>query len=286
MAALRNRVPDAKAPAARLPGGSLLRAARWLLPLPLICFLPLLSVRARTDKPTAADSARNKSIERGEAQFKRSCAMCHGATAMGGIGPNLIQSSLVRHDQGGDLIGPVVSKGRPERGMPAFPILTSGDISDIAAFLQARIDAASVTSSNGLARDESLKPLLTGSAERGKQYFYGAGGCSGCHSPAKDLAGIAEKYNPTELEGRFLSPHGDRVIATVSLSSGQKVQGKLLHLDAFYVAIQDEDGWYRSWPLSQVKVQVNDPLATHRELLGKYSDRDIHDLFAYLETLK
>jgi cytochrome c oxidase cbb3-type subunit 3 len=212
--------------------------------------------------------------------------MCHGATAMGGIGPNLIQSSLVRHDRGGDLIGPVVSKGRPERGMPAFPILTSGDVSDIAAFLQVRIDAASVTSSNGLARDESLKPLLTGSAERGKQYFYGAGGCSGCHSPSKDLAGIAEKYNPTELEGRFLSPHGDNVIAEVSLPSGQKVQGKLLHLDAFYVAIRDEDGWYRSWPLSQVKVQVKDPLATHMELLGKYTDRDIHDLFAYLETLK
>jgi cytochrome c oxidase cbb3-type subunit III len=206
MAALRNRAPDAKAAAARLPGGSLLRAARWLLPLPLVCFLPLLSVRARSDDSTSDDSARNKSIQRGEAQFKRSCAMCHGAMAMGGIGPNLIQSSLVRHDQDGDLIGPVVSKGRPERGMPAFPVMTSSDVSDIAAFLQARIDAASVASSDGLASDDSLKPLLTGSAERGKQYFYGAGGCSGCHSPAKDLAGIAKKYNPTELEGRLRRP--------------------------------------------------------------------------------
>ena len=68
--------------------------------------------------------------------------------------------------------------------------------------------------------------------------------------------------------------------------SGKKVHGKLLHLDGFYVAILDQDGWYRSWPLQQVKVQVNDPLAGHLELLSKYTDKDIHDVFAYLETLK
>jgi cytochrome c oxidase cbb3-type subunit III len=227
-----------------------------------------------------------QSIQRGEAQFERSCAMCHGATAMGGIGPNLIQSSLVRHDSGGDLIGPVVLKGRAERGMPAFPVVTSGDLSDLAAFLHSRIDAASVTSSNGLASDDSLKQLLTGNAERGKQYFYGAGGCSGCHSPSGDLAGIAGKYSPAELEGRLLSPRGENVTAIVLPSSGEKVQGKLLHLDAFYVAIQGEDGWYRSWPRAKVKVEVRNPLAAHIELLDKYTDRDIHDLFAYLETIK
>jgi cytochrome c oxidase cbb3-type subunit III len=270
---LTNRASDA-----RLPGSGLLAACCLFL---LLCFWPLLSVRAQSD-----DSPSAGSDKRGQAQFERSCAMCHGATAMGGIGPNLIQSSLVRHDKDGDLVGPVVLQGRAERGMPAFPTMTSADVSDIAAFLHARIDAASVASSSGLAKDDSLKQLLTGSAERGKQYFYGAGGCSGCHSPSGDLAGIAQKYNPTELEERFLAPSGDDVTAIVSLTSGQKVQGKLLHLDAFYVAIQDKDGWYRSWPLTEVKVDEKNPLAAHRELLGKYTDRDIHDLFAYLETIK
>lgn len=260
-----------------------LRRTGWLF---LFLCVPLLMAQGRTDDAASADAARSKSIQRGQAQFERSCAMCHGATATGGIGPNLIQSSLVRHDQGGDLVGPVVLQGRAERGMPAFPTMTSGDVSDIAAFLHDRIDAASVRSSSRLADDNSLKQMLTGSAERGKQYFYGAGGCSGCHSPTGDLAGIAEKYNPAELEGRFLSPRAENVSATVLLSSGQKVQGKLLHLDAFYVAIQNEDGWYRSWPLSAVKVEVKNPLAAHVELLGKYTDRDIHDLFAYLETIK
>ena len=280
---MRSGASGAKKPAARRPAG-MPRPARWLFLL--LCFVPLLLTRARSDDSASADPARSKSIQRGQAQFERSCAMCHGATAMGGIGPNLIQSSLVRHDQGGDLVGQVVLQGRAERGMPAFPTMTSSDVSDIAAFLSARIDAASVTSSSGLAKDDSLKQLLTGSAERGKQYFYGAGGCHGCHSPSGDLAGIAQKYNPTELEERFLSPPAENETVTVSLRSGQKIQGKLLHLDPFYVAIQDEGGWYRSWPLAEVKVEVKDPLAAHMQLLGKYTDRDIHDLFAYLETIK
>jgi cytochrome c oxidase cbb3-type subunit 3 len=202
------------------------------------------------------------------------------------MGPNLIQSSLVRHDQGGDLIGPVVLQGRADRGMPAFPTLTSGDVSDLAAFLGSLVSAASVTSSSGLAKDKSLQQLLTGNAQRGKQYFNGAGGCGGCHSPTGDLAGVAGKYSPTELQNLFLSPPVGKVTATISLKSGQRVQGQLLHLDPFYVAIEDEDGWYRSWPLAQVKVEVRRSLAAHTELLGKYTDKDIHDLFAYLETLK
>jgi cytochrome c oxidase cbb3-type subunit III len=247
----------------------------------LVCLPPLLSVRGRSDEPP-----KDKSVQRGHDRFERSCAMCHGAAATGGVGPNLIQSSLVRHDEGGDQIGPLIRNGRSEKGMPAFPTLTAGDISDLAAFLQELIVTASVVSSNGLAGDDSPKNLLTGDAAKGKQYFNGAGGCSHCHSPAGDLSGVARRYSPTELEGRFLYPSGQNVTATVSLASGEKSEGKLLHLDAFYVAIEDAKGSYRSWPLAQVKVDVKNPLAAHQDLLGKYTDEDIHDLFAYLETFQ
>ena len=169
----------------------------------------------------------------------------------GGVGPNLIQSSLVRHDENGNLIAPVMQEGRVDKGMPAFPLMTSPDISDIVAFLHARIEVASVSSSDGLAGGYSLKKLLTGNAEAGKQYFNGAGGCATCHSPTGNLAGIASKYSPAELEARFLRPLDDNVTAIVSLPSGKKVHGKLLHLDAFYVAILNEDGWYRSSPSTQ-----------------------------------
>ncbi len=89
-----------------------------------------------------------------------------------------------------------------------------------------------------------------------------------------------------ELESRFLYPPVDKTTATVSLASGTKVKGKLIPVDAFYVAVIDDGGWYRSWPVKDVKVEVEDPLSGHLELLGEYKDKDIHNVFSYLETLK
>ena len=81
-------------------------------------------------------------------------------------------------------------------------------------------------------------------------------------------------------------PSGVRRSVTVTLASGEKASGTLAHLDEFSVALRDGTGWYRSWPRDQVKVEVKDPLEKHRELLGKYTDADVHNVFAYLETLK
>ena len=236
--------------------------------------------------PAQTDLMKHENVQRGLADYRQSCAICHGTDAMGGVGPNLLQSTLVRHDENGNLIAAVIQDGRPDKGMPAFPLMDTAEISDIVAFLHARVAVASVVSSEGLANGYSLQQLLTGNAEAGKQYFYGAGKCATCHSPTGDLAGIAKKYSPADLEARFLYPPHDSGTATVSVNPGNQFHGKLLYLDAFYVAILDQDGWYRSWPLQQVKVQVHDPLAGHQELLSKYTDKDIHDVFAYLETLK
>lgn len=224
-------------------------------------------------------------VQQGKAKFQQSCAVCHGVGAIGGVGPDLLESSLVRHDVNGNLIGKVIQDGRPDKGMPPFPLMTDADISDIAAYLHARIFVTDSLRGEPVG-GYSLKSLLTGNAEAGKRYFYGAGKCSTCHSPTGDLAGIAKKYSPEELEARFLSPPDDDRTATVSLQSGQQMTGKLLHLDAFYVSIFDSDGNYHSWPLQQVKVKVTDPLAAHWELLHTYTDKEIHNVFAYLETLK
>ena len=249
----------------------------------LLC---LVCIFAFTVATQAQSGLKPEKVQHGETDYRQSCASCHGTDALGGVGPNLVQSSLVRHDENGNLIAPVIQDGRPDKGMPAFPSMDSAEISDIVAFLHARVAVASVVSSAGLASGSSLQQLLTGNVEAGKRYFYGAGKCATCHSPSRDLAGIAKKYSPADLESRFLYPSHDNVTATVSLKSGEQFRGKLLHLDAFYVAIVDRDGWYRSWPLQQAKVQVQDPLAGHLDLLSKYTDKDIHDVFAYLETLK
>lgn len=232
------------------------------------------------------DSAAQGNAQQGNALFQQSCATCHGTGAMGGIGPNLLTSAIVREPKYyGNEAALVIEGGRADRGMPAFPNLSATDISDILAFLEARIQVFDKESA-GSSRAASLKRLLTGNAEAGKKFFNGPGQCSTCHSPTGDLAGIANKFQPEDLQEAFLYPRGVPVTATVSLPSGKQVKGRLLHLDAFYVAVRDQDGWYRSWPLQAVKVQVNDPLKAHRQLLDKYTDKDMHNVFAYLETLK
>jgi cytochrome c oxidase cbb3-type subunit 3 len=245
----------------------------------------------RQAAPAASDQASQAqadAAERGRKQFLQTCAACHGEDATGGRGPDLVRSSLVRHDKDGDLLGPAVSAGRPDKGMPGFP-LGDAQLADLAAFLHAQIALFDLhTRMGAYPNDIPAERLATGSVEAGKAYFYGAGGCSQCHSPTGDLAGIAKKFNPSDLQSRFLYPSGATSTATVTLASGEKFTGTPLLNDEDYVGILAGDGWYHSWPRSAVKsVDVHDPLAAHRELLlHKFTTADMHNLFTYLETLK
>lgn len=238
-----------------------------------------------TPSSSRTSPLRSEGAQRGEVQFQQTCAMCHGSAARGtGSGPSLIDSSLVRHDEGGNLIAPVVRGGRADHGMPAFPSLTGEQISDLVAFLHAKVIASDKVSAVGAAADYALKRLLTGNAEDGKHYF--AQHCTACHNATGDLAGIARKYAPAELEERMLYPRQDVRTGTVSLPSGEKIKGRITYSDDFNVAILDDQGRYHSWPLKNgVTLTPIDPLHGHLELLDRYSDKDIHDLFAYLETL-
>lgn len=228
----------------------------------------------------------NDASKRGQQQYTKSCGFCHGAGGDGGSeGPSLIRSALLRHDTNGDQIAPVIREGRPEKGMPRVP-LTPAQIDDIVAFLHAQLKRLDRTSPGKPSRDHyTLDLLLTGKADAGKRYFNGAGGCAGCHSPAGDLAGIARKFPPADLQTRFLYPVGKPPSVVVTLPSGSQVKGTLVQRDAFFLSMKDEDGWTHSWPLKDVKVDVKDPLAAHRELLKTITNADIHNLFAYLETL-
>jgi cytochrome c oxidase cbb3-type subunit 3 len=227
-----------------------------------------------------------ENAKRGTGVFQQSCAFCHGKNADGGSeAPNLIRSLLVRHDKNGDLIGPLIQEGRPDRGMPAIR-LPASQASDVVAYLHALLSLSDSAGDSGPSSAYSLKLLLTGNAEQGKQFFNGKGGCSGCHSAQGDLAHFSTKYPPINLQARFLYPVGTPSIATITLSSGAMVTGKLVHLDAFSVSIIDPDGWYRSWPVSKVKVRVNDPLAKHHDLIERYSNGELHNVFAYLESLQ
>lgn len=228
-----------------------------------------------------ADTA--AAAERGRKEFVQSCGFCHGADATGARGPDLLRSPLVMHDVKGDQIGQVIRQGRPDKGMPAMP-LSDSQILDVAAFVHARL--AEAVRSAGVPKVYPVEKLLTGNAGAGKAFFNGAGGCTKCHSITGDLAGIASKHTPIELEALMLYPGGKHRTAAITLASGEQVKGAVEHLDDFVIAVTDEKGWYRSFRRDLVKVEIQDGLAGHRELLGKLTQADVHNLFAYIETLK
>lgn len=226
----------------------------------------------------------------GQSLFAARCGFCHGRDAAGGeSGPDLTISPLVAKDVGGDTLIPVIRDGRVDNGMPAFA-LGASDLDAIVAFIHDQKKKADLNP--GRRRSVDLADLQTGNAEAGKAYFNGAGGCARCHAPGGDLAGVATRLKGLALMQRMLDPGRNRgqkpnpAIVAVTTRSGETVTGHLAYRDEFTIALTDDSGWYRSWPTGQVRFSVDDPLDAHREQLGKYTDRDMHDVLAYLQTLR
>ncbi|MBV9940007.1 MAG: c-type cytochrome [Acidobacteriaceae bacterium] len=232
--------------------------------------------------------------ERGKKLYAAQCITCHGPAARGNAqGPDLVRSVLLLHDRYGSTIGPYLGKGHPTQSGVASASFTKPQVEDLSHFLHQKVN-------DTLVRDPYSSPLnvLTGDPKAGAQYFNGAGRCNTCHSPTGDFAGLARKYDPAMLQQRFLFPktisggrHGmvasKPVTVTVTPPNGQPVSGVLDRIDDFNVSLRDASGEYHSWKrTSGLKVERNDPYATHDAMLEKYTDQDIHNVVAYLETLK
>jgi mono/diheme cytochrome c family protein len=237
-------------------------------------------------------------FERGAKLFGVHCAGCHGATGRGNAGaPDLIRSLVVLGDEKGILISPVLRDGRPDRGMPK-PGLTEADILDLVAWLHVQTYAA------GHRTTYAFLDVVTGDPKKGEAYFHSTGTCSTCHSVTGDLKGIGSRFEPMALQQLWLQPRrpqggGGRgagaatpsrsaIMVTVTLPSGATMSGTLDRIDDFNVSLRDETGTYRSFARSGAtpKVEIRDPLKPHRDLLSKYTDADIHNVTAYLVTIK
>ncbi len=238
----------------------------------------LLAVAALLPAAFAQNAAADL-LASGKSLFLEKCAFCHGPDAAGGEGgPDLTRSSLVSHDTNGDRMGPVIREGRQGTSMPAFK-LSDAEMSAVVTFIHN-------SAKNGQRRGVDEADLHTGNAEAGKQYFNGAGKCASCHSPTGDFAGLANRLKGLRLEQRMLYPSGAKAKIKVTLASGKTMEGTLASRDEFVIAMKDADGWYRSWPVDQVKFTIDAPAEAHAELLPKYTDADIHNLMAYLQTLR
>jgi mono/diheme cytochrome c family protein len=233
--------------------------------------------------------------ERGKQVWIGECITCHGAQARGtDNGPNLLRSIVMLRDRYGSEIGPFLKKSHPmQSGRPASS-LTDAQITDVAHFLRKQL-----TDSLRGSPVFTVQNILTGDPKAGAEYFNGAGQCSTCHSPTRDLAGLASKYETVDIQQRMLFPGGGRggrrgappaasaVRVTVTPRGATPVSGVLLYMDDFVVSLQDSTGVSRSFKRdASLKVEKTDPLEAHHALLETITDKNIHDLVAYLETLK
>jgi mono/diheme cytochrome c family protein len=276
---------------------------------PLIAQEPAFGGRgSRTDQAAslAAAIAGAKedpaAYDRGGKLYATNCAGCHGPTARGGAGaPDLVRSLVVLDDEKGILIAPVLRNGRPDQGMPKSN-LSEPQIADIVAWLHVQTYAA------GHRSTYAFLNVLTGDAKKGEAYFNQT--CTSCHSAAGDLKSLGAKYDPFSLQGRWLQPRGGRgggggggrggrgggatastrgvTTVTVTLPSGQTFSGALDRVDDFSVSLRDAAGEYHSFTREGAtpKVEIRDPLKAHTDLLSKFTDADIHNVTAYLVTLK
>jgi cytochrome c oxidase cbb3-type subunit 3 len=226
-------------------------------------------------------------VRAGQPIFSAQCGFCHGRDGMGGeTGPDLTRAAMVSEDVRGNKIGPLLRAGRVDKGMPAFT-LSDADVAAVVAFIHDQKNRAA--SLAGGRRAVDLADLQTGNADAGKKYFDRA--CGRCHSATGDLAGVAKRHEGLPLLQRMLYPNPaagrpSHAKVTVTPKSGEKVSGTLAYRDEFTIAVKLPSGASRSFPTNQVMVTVDDPLQAHVEQLGKYTDDDMHNVLAYLQTLR
>ncbi len=230
---------------------------------------------------------------RGQTIYATQCVTCHGANARGTErGSNLIRSPRVLRDRYGSALRPYLRSGHPMQTGSAAS-LTDEQITDISHFIWDRINNTLRGSP-----DFDVKDVLTGDPAAGQAYFNGEGQCAKCHSPTGDLAGVGKRYAPVDIQQRFVFPFAGggrgrggaaraRVTVTVTAPDSPPVSGALVSMDDFHVALRETNGEYRSWTRTpDMKIVRNDPFAFHIELLDRLTDKAMHDVVAYLETLK
>lgn len=253
---------------------------------------PYSQVPARAAAPPAGgeDVSAAPPVSRGRRLFAQHCSFCHGSNARGtGVAPDLTQVPMVRQDNGsGEVLASFLKHGIPTSGMPAFPDLTASQVHHIAKFLHAETLAA--------AHQVKLS-ILVGNPAAGKTYF--AGHCSSCHSVNGNLKGIATRLDPMTLQARIVNPRAQGILGapppqtipievTVRPQHGAPVSGRLLSESDFYITLITRSGRGCTFLRhgNEPSVEIRDPLKAHMRLMRTISDSDLHNVTAYLESLK
>ncbi len=250
-------------------------------------------------------------LARGKGVYESNCAACHGIDLRGGQqgGPNLLRSQLVLSDQNGEAITPVVQSGRPNPPpgappMPAFPLAPDA-IHAIAEYIHSVLaEAGRQGRPPGAGQEVPAEKILVGNAAAGQAYF--AANCSSCHSVTGDLKGFATRAaDARDLQNRWVSGGAGRgrgagrgaapsdqtppITVVVTPASGPRLEGRLVRMDDFTVTLVQTGGTRRTVrraSASDPKIEVHDPMDAHHRFATTLSDKDMHDVTAYLSTLR
>lgn len=239
-------------------------------------------------------------IARGKAVYAVNCTACHGGDLRGGDqgGPSLLRSLTALSDQHGEEIGPIVRGSRQEKGMPGFN-LVDADINAVSEYIHSVLAKVGTQARPPGGVDPATLNVLVGRASSGEAYFKSK--CASCHSTSDDLKGIGARYDdPRTLQSSWVSGGGGGgrggrgggggkpSTVTVTLANGEKVEGTLIRKDDFIVTLMLKDGTRRSIARDGdiPKVEVHDPNEAHKKLVPTLTDDDMHDVTAFLATVK
>jgi len=258
--------------------------------------------------------------EQGRALWAANCITCHGTQARGSdSGPNLIRSEVVNYDRGaavaGSVLGPFLKKGHPTQSGKASDSFTDSEIAALANFLREQVNETMRGSPTYIVLPQNL---LTGDAKTGETDFTELG-CTNCHNDAtRSLNGIASRItNPQTLQAMVLYPvagrgfggrgRGGRGAAAVPIAeptgpkppdplsvtvkitpaSGAPISGWLVDQDAFFITYSDAAGvQYTVRKTAGMKVETTNPLQWHADFANRLTNEEMHDLTAYLWSLK
>jgi mono/diheme cytochrome c family protein len=238
--------------------------------------------------------------DRGRALWARECIDCHGSQARGSEkGPNIIRTKTVNFDRSaetpGSVLGPFLKAGHPTMSGKASASFTQDDVIALAHFVRQRV--------NDTMRGSALftvGDILVGDRVAGETLFNGTGKCATCHtSTTRSLAGIGTRvpapvdiqqrmmFPNTAPRGRGAGPNPNTIAVTITPESGSPIAGSLVEQSDFFVTVRLDDGTVRAVRRTPgMKIVVTNPLQAHIDLLEVITDKNMHDLVAYLESLK
>ena len=212
------------------------------------------------------------SLATGRAGFEANCAVCHGGDARGGErAPSLFGTRRSKQQ-----ILQIIRNGRPG-GMPPF-------------HLPPREESALVNFVYSL-NAPAAGSAIHGDAARGKAYFWGTGGCGGCHMiygyggvKGPDLTTLGRTETVRRIEDSLNHPGqtGGYQVADVQLKDGGSLRGFAKNESSYNLQLQDFEGHFHFLQQSDILhiEREKEPLMPPVHLDGA----QLQDLLAYLSS--